>query len=247
MWKRKTIARGDECTWSVHMNSPIPPTATELEPRVCLSGERQGPGKGWGAALSAAVKKFTTATLQLFDTSFTTHVWEVAKVGKESSGSPGDRNWGAEGSEATEELERFWGLAFGLPELLGNSSVQLMKRAFLLIPTPLSSFLPALLHYSPGLKIAAMGSQAAWAKGRSGRRKYWKQGLGIESSHRGEGEDLQCCLRTATDPPGFLFQLVTKPINKLYLEGFSLKWDFPKLVATSSDLDSESVKFHGLY
>lgn len=47
--------------------------------------------------------------------------------------------------------------------------------------------------------------------------------------------------------PGICFQLVTKPINTYYLEGFPFKWDFPELVTISSYLDSESVKFHGLY
>lgn len=44
------------------------------------------------------------------------------------------------------------------------------------------------------------------------------RGLSIKSSHRGKGEDLPSYLRTAADPLEFVFQLVTKPTNKLYLE-----------------------------
>lgn len=43
----------------------ISPPVTELEVHFCLSSEQQGPGKGWGAALSTTVKNSQMATLNL--------------------------------------------------------------------------------------------------------------------------------------------------------------------------------------
>lgn len=70
----------------------ISPPITELEVHFWFSSEQQGPGKGWGAALSTTVKNSQWQLLIFLGTSFTTHDREVAELWIESLGSLGDRN-----------------------------------------------------------------------------------------------------------------------------------------------------------
>lgn len=116
----------------------IPPTATELEVHFYLSWEQQGPGKGWAAALSTAVKNSQQQLLiflaRLRSCWGRERVLRFARIQELGS-------WG-EGFVATGDkgAGKILGTCLWLASLAG-----LMKRALLLIPTTLPSSLPALL------------------------------------------------------------------------------------------------------